>query len=73
MTTKKQLKELFKQAEIEARNALEYVTEIESGVFCSMSYDAGYYAGQVRLLSRLLNISPLPMYFLESKKGNQSK
>jgi hypothetical protein len=73
MTTKKQLKELFEQATIEARNALEYVTEIEGGVSCSMSYDAGYYEGQVRLLSRLLNISPLPADFLKSKKGNQTK
>ena len=73
MTTKKQLKELFEQATIEARNALENVTEIEGAVACSMSYDAGYYAGQVRLLSRLLNISPLPADFLESKKGSQTK
>lgn len=55
---KAELKKLLSEAQVNAEHCLAVVTESEGSVSCSMSYDAGYYAGQLRVLSNFLNIEP---------------
>jgi len=56
MITKRQIKELLEEAKVEVKRTIDYVTEMEGGVSCSMSYDAGYYEGQKDLLEMLLKL-----------------
>lgn len=56
MITKRQIKELLEEAKVEAKRALDHVTEVEGAVGCSLSYDAGYYEGQKDLLEMLLKM-----------------
>lgn len=56
MITKRQIKELLEEAKAEVKKTLDHITEVEGGITCDLSYDAGYYHGQKDLLEMLLKM-----------------